>query len=308
MKYLTPYSGKEDPEGWLESYESAAKVEKWTASQMLDCIGLKLKKKAKDWFSNLTGETKPKTWEQFLTLFLEEFSTEDHQNTNAKLYLSRQKKGEKLKAYFTRYYKYLKKHETAVKREVAIRYAKAQADKLKPLIPDLAVLQKEKDGFIKEESNKLRSNEESRVDAFIKGLRSKQDRSHFLITKPSIMEEVRRTAIHIIRKSQWIYITNDERHKSDSSNSSDSDSDFSNHDSDSSMEEDFIRTRPVGHSKKKHTSISQKDKGISTGHSVITANNSKQKHSEIDSLIKQFRQMKILFAKAVTKVDRLEQS
>ena len=94
MKYLTPYSGKEDPEGWLESYESAAKAEKWSTSQMLECVGLKLKKKAKDWFSNLTGEAKPKSWEQFLTLFLEEFSTEDHQNTIAKLYLSRQKNGD----------------------------------------------------------------------------------------------------------------------------------------------------------------------------------------------------------------------
>jgi len=62
---------------------------------------------------------------------------------------------------------------------VAIRYAKSQADKLnKPLIPDLAVLQKEKDSFIKEKSTKLLLNEESRVDAFIKGLRSKQYRSH----------------------------------------------------------------------------------------------------------------------------------
>ena len=40
MKYLAPYSGKEDPEGWLESYESAAKAEKWSASQMLECVGL----------------------------------------------------------------------------------------------------------------------------------------------------------------------------------------------------------------------------------------------------------------------------
>ena len=39
---------------------------------------------------------------------------------------------------------------------MAIRYAKSQADKLnKPLIPDPAVLQKGKDSFIKEESNKL---------------------------------------------------------------------------------------------------------------------------------------------------------
>ena len=56
MKYLTPYSWKEDPEGWLESYESAAKAEEWSASQMLECVGLKLKKKAKDWLSNLTEE------------------------------------------------------------------------------------------------------------------------------------------------------------------------------------------------------------------------------------------------------------
>jgi len=79
MKYLTPYSRKEDPKGWLESYESAAKAEKWSASQMLECIGLKLKKKVKDWFSNLTGDAKLKSWEQFLTLFLEEFSTDNHQ-------------------------------------------------------------------------------------------------------------------------------------------------------------------------------------------------------------------------------------
>ena len=42
--------------------------------------------------SPTTGEAQPKSWERFLTLFLEEFSTEDHQNTIAKLYLSRQKK------------------------------------------------------------------------------------------------------------------------------------------------------------------------------------------------------------------------
>jgi len=138
-----------------------------------------------------------------LILFLEEFSTEDHQNTISKLYLSRQKKGEKLKKY-----------ETAVKGEVAIRYTKAQADKLnKPLIPD-PVLQKEKDSFIKEKSNKLLLNKESSVDAFIKGLRYKQYRFHFLIIKPFTMEEVK-TVIHITRKGQWIH-TN-KRHKSDCS-------------------------------------------------------------------------------------------
>ena len=78
IKYLTSCSGKEDPEGWLESNKSTAKVEKGFASQMLKSVSLKLKKKVKDWFSNLTGEAKPKSWEQFLTLFLEEFSTKDY--------------------------------------------------------------------------------------------------------------------------------------------------------------------------------------------------------------------------------------
>ena len=68
-------------------------------------------------------------------------------------------------------------------------------------------------------------NEESRVDAFIKWLRSKQYRSHFLITKPSTMEEVRRTVIHITRKGQWIHTTSSKRYKSDSTSSSCSESD-----------------------------------------------------------------------------------
>jgi len=71
------------------------------------------------------------------------------------VYLSRQKKDEKLESYFTRYYEYLKKHKTAVKRKVAIKYTKSQAHKInQPLIPDPAILQKEKNSFIKEESNK----------------------------------------------------------------------------------------------------------------------------------------------------------
>ena len=141
-------------------------------------------------------------------------------------------------------------------------------------------------------------NEESRVDAFIKGLRSKQYRSHFLITKPSTMEEVRRTAIHITRKGHWIHTT------SSSYCESDSDPDFSSSDSVSSMEKDFIKTKHSSHSKKKHASISQKDKRLGTSHPAATSN-SKQ---EINRLIKQFEEMKILLAEAVTKVNRLEQS
>jgi hypothetical protein len=48
MKYLSPYSGKDDPEIWLESYYAAGKSEKWSDDQILECIRLKLKKKAKE--------------------------------------------------------------------------------------------------------------------------------------------------------------------------------------------------------------------------------------------------------------------
>jgi len=61
------------------------------------------------------------------------------------------------------------------------------------------------------------------------------------------------------------------------------------------------------HSKKKHAAISQKGKSFDTSY-LATTSKSKHKFSEIDSLIKQFGEMKILHAEAVTKVDRLEQS
>ena len=89
---------------------------------MLECISLKLRKKAKEWYTNLSSQVKPKTWEQFITLFLEEFSDEDLQTTLAKCYKISQRKSESLKDYFNRFQRYLKKHETAVKGEVAIRY------------------------------------------------------------------------------------------------------------------------------------------------------------------------------------------
>ena len=78
-----------------------------------------------------------------------------------------------------------------------------QADKPnKPLILDLIVVQKEKDTYIKEESNNLLLSKVSKVDTFIKRLRSKQYRSHFLIKKPSTVEEVRRSVIYITIKGQ----------------------------------------------------------------------------------------------------------
>ena len=140
---------------------------------------------------------------------------------------------------------------------------KAQADRLnKLLISGPAVLQKEKNSFIKEESNKLLHNKESRVDAFIKGLGSKQQ-IPFFITKPSTMEEVERTVIHITREGQCIHTSN-KKYKSDSTSGSCSESglysDSPNNDSDSSIEKGFIKMKSSSHSKKKHAGISQKDK------------------------------------------------
>ena len=44
MKYLSSYSGKDDPEIWLESYHAAARSEKWTDDQILECFKLLLKR------------------------------------------------------------------------------------------------------------------------------------------------------------------------------------------------------------------------------------------------------------------------
>ena len=48
MKYLPLYSGKDDPETWLDTYQAAAKSEGWKSDQIIEYISLKLKKKVKD--------------------------------------------------------------------------------------------------------------------------------------------------------------------------------------------------------------------------------------------------------------------
>ncbi len=119
MKYLSPYSGKDDPEVWLDSYQAAARSEGWSDDQILQCIRLKLKKRAKEWYNNLSLKEKPKLWDELVTLFLEEFGDEDVQTSLARCYRIMQKKNESLKKYLHRYQKYLKKHDSAVKRDVA---------------------------------------------------------------------------------------------------------------------------------------------------------------------------------------------
>ena len=97
-----------------------------------------------------------------------------------------------MKKYFHRYQKYLKKHDSAVKREVAIKYSKYAAQSKSG--PDIIT----KDQFISEETVKLSMHENIRVETFISGLR--HYRSHFLITDPSTMEEVKRTVQTITKK------------------------------------------------------------------------------------------------------------
>src|SRR5436190_15312466 len=163
MKYLSSYSGKDDPEIWLESYHAAVKSEKWTDDQILECIRLKLKRKAKEWYNNLSTKEKPKTWDQLVTLFLEEFSNKDIQTSLARCYRITQKKNESLKRYFSRYQKYLKKHDSAVKRETAIKYSKYAAQ------PTTSTNAQTKEQFISEESEKLSMHETIRVETFISG-------------------------------------------------------------------------------------------------------------------------------------------
>jgi Retrotransposon gag protein len=126
MKYLTAFSGKEDPESWLDNYSAAAKAENWKDAQILQCVSLKLKKHAKEWYNTLSIAEKPKTWEQFVTIFLEEFGSEDMSNSIAECYQIRQKRGEDLKKYLNRFLKLLKRHDSAVKREVSTRLTKQE--------------------------------------------------------------------------------------------------------------------------------------------------------------------------------------
>ena len=114
-------------------------------------------------------------------------------------------------------------------------------------------------------------------------LRDLEYRSHFLIIKPSIIEEVRRTVIHITRKSQCIYTICSQRYKSNSISSSysesDSDLDFTSSNSNSSIEKDFIKIKYSSHSKKKYANISNKNKSISTSCLATTTSNFKQEFS-----------------------------
>jgi hypothetical protein len=99
----------------------------------------------------------------------------------------------------------LKRHERAVKRAVSIKFStKVETENTKPL----TVEPKERDMLIQAESSKLLLSEETRVDNFVNGLRHKK--SHFLITKPTSMEEENKVEVKKAssKRSKLASITN----------------------------------------------------------------------------------------------------
>src|SRR5207248_273830 len=86
---------------------------------------------------------------------------------------------------------------------------------------------KTKEQFISEESEKLSMHENIRVEAFISELG--HYRSHFLITSPSTMEEVKTIVQAITKEKEWnksySYNDSDSDFKSSTLNESDEESD-----------------------------------------------------------------------------------
>jgi hypothetical protein len=169
----------------------------------------------------------------------------------------------------------------------------------KPLIAD----PKDKEEWLQIEYAKLLLCEEIIVDTFINGLR--HNRSHFLITKPSTMEEVRRTVIHITQKSQWNHKRRSSHSDSDDSSSDHTDSDSdqnSSSDSDSSMEEGFIKMKTT--SKKKKDATSKREKQATSSTSQSTSTPKQGESNKIDTLIRQFGEMKFSLLKLSLKLTK----
>ena len=210
----------------------------------------------------------------------------------ARCYKITQRKNESLKKYFYRYQKYLKKHDSVVKRETAIKYSKyaAQSKTGSDIKP--------KEQFISKEYEKLSMYENIRVETFISGLR--HYRSHFLITNPSTMEEVKRIVQTITKKKQW--------NKSYSYNDSDSDSESSTlNESDQSDEEsDNEDTSKPFIKKKSHEIYKPAHFKAKETKNEITGKATKDK--DFDAFIKQFSEMKIMLAETVDKLEKLEQN
>src|SRR5436190_21816642 len=140
--------------------------------------------------------------------------------------------------------------------------------------------------------------ENIRVETFISGLR--HYRSHFLITNPSTMEEVKRIVQTITKKKQW--------NKSYSYNDSDSDSESSTlNESDGSDEESDNEDTSKPFIKKKSHEIS-KPTHFKAKETKNEISGKATKDKDFDAFIKQFSEMKIMLAGTVNKLEKLEQS
>ena len=95
-------------------------------------------------------------------MFLEKFDDDDIQASLAECYKITQRKKESLKHYLNYFKKYLKKHNTIVKREIAIYYIKHSQT-----FTDITKFKAE---FKKEEINKISIQKENKVKAFISNL------------------------------------------------------------------------------------------------------------------------------------------
>ena len=86
FRHLVSFSGKENPDDWLELYEAATQAEEWDESKRLLCVALKFRKRAKEWYSTFSASERPTTWPEFITMFLEEFGDDDLQASLAVCY------------------------------------------------------------------------------------------------------------------------------------------------------------------------------------------------------------------------------
>jgi len=159
---------------------------------------------------------------------------------------------------------------------------------------DTSAAEKVRKDFIATDTNMLTMSEESRVEAFISGLR--HHRSHFLITGPSTMEEVRQTVLHISKKKPLNTDSDSEEDDMDTI------PDSSNAANQNHEKEGLIKTQ--AHS----FPLTGETKDDFTSNPRRKHKSSEKKLSEIDTLINQFNSMKIMLMEAVTKVNKLEQA
>ena len=79
FRHLTSFSGKENPDNWLKSYETVTQVERWNELKKLLYVALKFRKCVKKWYFTFSANERSTTWSEFIIMFLEEFDDDDLQ-------------------------------------------------------------------------------------------------------------------------------------------------------------------------------------------------------------------------------------